>query len=151
MKRFKIIVITALLSVLWVNLATAHQPNMSDERAAYITRDGLMHLLNSQRYILIRMLTGQSPVDQGEFVRSAKAVSALLSMIPVAFEKNLMVDESRAEADIWTNWDDFVSVAETQSKLAAEIAALAEINGAESVLQRVREFDCGSCHGPYRK
>ena len=143
MKRFKIIVMTALLCVLWVNFATAHQPNMSDERAAYITRDGLMHLLNSQRYILIRMLTGQSPVDQAEF--------ALLSMIPVAFEKNLMVDESRAKAEIWTNWDDFVAVADTQSKLAAEIAALAEINGAESVLQRVREFDCGSCHGPYRK
>lgn len=151
MKSLKVIVITALLSMLWVNITFAHPPSISDARTAYITRDGLMHLLNSQRYILIRMLTGQSPVDQAEFVRSAQAVSALLSMIPAAFEKNLMVDESRAKAEIWMNWDDFVSVADTQSKLAAEIAVLAEVNGAESVLQRVREFNCGSCHGPYRK
>ena len=151
MKSLNVIVITAFLSAFGVGITYAHQPDMSDARAAYVSRDGLMHLLNSQRYILRQMLVGRIPVDQAEFVRAANALASMLAMIPGVFEKNLMVDESRAEAEIWQNWDDFVSVADTQRKVAAEIAAMAEIRGADAVLEKVREIDCGSCHGPYRK
>ena len=114
-------------------------------------RDGLMHLLHGQRYILQSMLVGQRKVDQEEFVRAANSMAALFSMIPSTFEKKLMVDQSRARPEIWQNWDDFVARAEVMQRQAAELAALAEIHGAQAVLEKVRQFDCGACHDVYRE
>ena len=147
MKSLKIIIPIVLM--LWTS-AFAHQPDMSDERAAYVARDGLMHLMHQQRYILTEMLVGKKPIDQDIFVRSAKSIAALASMIPRAFEKNLMVFESRSNPEIWKNWDDFISVAENLRKVADEIASSAETHGAASIIEKVRQIDCGSCHGPYR-
>jgi cytochrome c556 len=150
MNSLKLIVVAVLFSALGGGLTYAHQPDMSDEMEAYIKRDGLMHLISSQRYILQEMLVGKTEVDQAEFVRAAKSLAAMFSMIPSTFQTNLMVDVSRAKPEIWQNWDDFVSKAEELRKIAEEIAAMAEIHGAEAALERVRQLSCGSCHDPYR-
>ena len=92
MKCLKVIVAAAvLMSMLVAEITFAHQPDMSDEMTAYVKRDGLMHLISSQRYILQGMLVGSREVDQEEFVRAAKSLAAMFSMIPSTFEENLMV------------------------------------------------------------
>ena len=150
MSSHKVIFVAAFILALGGGLTYAHPPDMSDARDAYIKRDGLMHLINAQRYILQEMLVGKTEVEQEEFVRAGKSLAAMFSMIPSTFEKNLMVDESRAKPDIWENWDDFVSKAEELQKITEEMVAIAEIRGADAALQRVRQLSCGSCHGPYR-
>lgn len=152
MENLKIIVAAAALtSALWAGISFAHQPDLSDEMAAYVKRDGLMHLISAQRYILQEMLVGKKEVDQDEFVRAAKSLAALFSMIPGTFQENLMVDDSRAKPEIWQNWDHFVAEAEELRMVAEEIAAMAEIRGAEASLEKVRLLSCGGCHRPYRE
>lgn len=151
MHYLKVAIEVVFTSTLAVGVSLAHQPDLSDEMLAYVKRDGLMHLLHGQRYILQEMLVGQRALDQQEFVRAASSMAALFSMIPSTFEKNLMVDQSRARPEIWQNWNDFVSKAELMQKMAAELAAMAEIHGAQAVLEKVRQFDCGICHDVYRK
>ena len=150
MKKLRVTVIAALIFALGAGSSLAHQPALSDAMEAYIKRDGLMHLINSQRYILQQMLVGRTELDQEEFVRASKSLAAMFSMIPSTFEKNLMVSASRAKPEIWKNWDDFVSQARELQMIAEEMVAVAELSGAEAALQRVRQLSCGGCHGPYR-
>jgi cytochrome c556 len=148
MKYTHIAVFAAVLLV--TPAGFAHPPNISEEMNAYIKRDGLMHLIRAQQLILQAMLVGQREVDQVEFVRAARSLEALFSMIPSTFEQNLTVYDSRAKPEIWRNWDDFVAKAGEFRKLAGDIAAQAEQQGAQAALEKVRQFDCGSCHNLYR-
>jgi cytochrome c556 len=150
MKSIKIVLISAIWFGVGVGIAFAHGPDPSDEEAAYIARDGLMHLIAAQRGIIRNMAEGRTPVNDREFIKAAKALESLFSITPRAFEKNLMVDDSLAKPEIWQNWDDFVAKAEELRKVAAEIAATAEIRGAEAAKEMVGNLDCGSCHDPYR-
>jgi len=152
MKRIKFnILAMVFITVLFSGISFAHPPAISDEMGAYIKRDGLMHLIRAQRYILQEMLVGKRELDQKELIRAAKALSAMFAMIPSTFEDRAMVDMSRAKPEIWENWDDFVAQAEEMRKIADEIAAMGEIYGAKAAIEKVRQFTCGGCHGPYRK
>jgi cytochrome c556 len=150
MKNLRVIVVAVLVTVLGVNIATARHHGEGGERDFH-TRDGLMHLIGAQRGILRDIAKEGSAEDVGEFIRAANALSALLAMIPSTFEKNSMPDISRAKPEIWSNWDDFVTVANTQSIVAAGIATTAMTEGLEAAKVRVDDLDCGSCHTPYRK
>jgi len=101
---------------------------------AYVKRDGLMHLINAQRYILFDMLVGKTAVNQDEFVRATRSLAAMFSMIPGTFRDNLMVDESRAKPEIWDNWEDFIGRAEELRLIVEEISLMPEIEGAEAAL-----------------
>ena len=149
MKSLKIIVIIALLSALGANLALARHHGQGEMRS-WVFRDGLMHLISGQRAILRGMAAGEIPDNRREFVRAANALSTMFAMIPSVFEKNDMVDVSRAKAEIWQNWDDFVATANAQSIVAAGIAVTAATSGLDAGKAKVEEIDCGSCHDPFR-
>ncbi len=152
MKPNKIIIVPFIvISIFWAGASIAHPPSLSEAMGAYIKRDGLMHLIRAQRYILQEMLVGKRQLDQDEFVRAAKALESMFAMIPSTFEKSDMVDYSRAKPEIWENWDDFVAKADELRKLSAEIAATGEIYGAKIAVEKVRLYNCGNCHDPYRK
>lgn len=152
MKKFAIVALTAALSyAIATSPGSAHPGDLPEAMLAYVKRDGLMHLIRGQQYILHEMLVGKREVDQQEFVRATKSLAALFSMIPSTFEANLTVEQSRAKPEIWQNWDDFVAKAMEFQKQAEEIAAMAEIRGANAALEKVRVFDCGNCHDVYRK
>lgn len=151
MKNIKVVVIAALFSAFGVSLTFAHEPDMSDEMSAYVARDGIMHLIGAQRNILRNMASGKIPDNRREFVRAANALAAMFAMLPTTFEKNAMVAESRAKPEIWTNWDDFVSTANTLSAVAANIATTAGTVGLDAGKAKIGEIDCGSCHTPFRE
>jgi cytochrome c556 len=151
MKSINTVAIAVLLYLSLTGTGLAHPPALSNEMLAYVKRDGLMHLINAQRYILFDMLVGKTEVNQDEFVRATRSLAAMFSMIPSTFKDNLMVDESRAKPEIWDNWEDFISRAEELRLIAEEISVMAEIQGAEAALEKVRLFNCGNCHDYYRK
>ena len=152
MNYLKVIVgIAALTLVLAATRGMAHPGDLPEDMLAYVKRDGLMHLIKGQQYILHEMLVSKREVNQEEFVRAAKSLAALFSMIPSTFEKNLTVEQSKAKPEIWQNWDAFVAKAMEFQKNAEEIAATAEIRGAQAALEKVRVFDCGGCHDTYRE
>jgi cytochrome c556 len=147
MNSIKIILVAVIISVLGVSVSYARHHG---ERA-WVSRDGLMHLISDQRGILEDIAeTGNSAEDAAEFIRAANALSVLFGMIPSVFEKDDMPDISRSKSEIWSNWDDFVAVANAQSVVAASIAITASTSGLDAAKGKVEEIDCGSCHGPYR-
>jgi cytochrome c556 len=151
MNNIKYIFLFTSLSITGLGTIFAHPPNLTTEMLAYIKRDGLMHLINAQRYILNEMLVGKRKVEQDEFIRATRSLAALFSMIPSTFIDEYMVEESRAKPAIWENWDDFVSRAEEMRLIAEEISIMAELEGAEAALEKVRLFNCGNCHNYYRE
>ncbi len=152
MKSYKILIVPlTVISIFWAGVSIAHPPSLSEAMGAYIKRDGLMHLIRAQRYLLQEMLVGKRKLDQAEFVRAARALEAMFAMIPSTFQESAMVDYSRAKPEIWEKWDDFVAKAEELRKLSADIASTGEIYGAEAALEKVRLYNCGNCHDPYRK
>ena len=149
MNSLKVIFIAVLVSVLGVNVAMARHHGEGGMRD-WVARDGLMHLIGAQRGILQNIAKEGGAEDAAEFIRAANALSALLAMIPSTFEKNTIPDISRAKPEIWSNWDNFVSVANTQSIVAASLATTAMTEGLEAAKAKVDDLDCGSCHTPYR-
>ena len=145
MRSLKIIIITALITALGATLTFAGHHDETSEMRVFVSRDGLMHLISDQRAIL-----RNSDVGAAEFIRAANGLSAMFAMIPSVFEKNAMVDGSRAKPEIWQNWDEFVSVANAQSIVAASIAITAETSGLDAAREKVSEINCGSCHTPFR-
>ena len=148
MNSIKTIMIAVLISVLGVSITYARHHG---ERA-WVSRDGLMHLISDQRGILeeIAEKNSNSAEDAAEFIRAANALSAMFAMIPSVFEKDDLPDISRAKGEIWSDWDNFVAVANVQSVVAADIAITASTSGLDAAKPKVEEIDCGSCHGPYR-
>jgi len=148
MNIIKITTIAVIISMLGLSVSYARHHN---ERA-WVSRDGLMHLISDQRGILeaIAEKNTNSAEDTAEFIRAANALSALFAMIPSVFAKNDMPDISRAKGEVWSDWDNFVAAANAQSVVAAGIAITASTSGLEAAKPKVEEFDCGSCHSPYR-
>lgn len=148
MNTIKIITLAILVSVIGMSVSYARHHN---ERA-WVSRDGLMHLISDQRGILeeIAEKNTNTAEDTAEFIRAANALSAMFAMIPSVFAKNDLPDISRAKAEIWSDWDQFVAAANAQSVVAASIAITAATSGLEAAKPKVEEFDCGSCHNPFR-
>jgi len=149
MKSLRVIMIAVLVSVLGVNVAIARHHGEGEMRD-WVTRDGLMHLISAQRGILQNIAKEGSTEDAAEFIRAANALSALFGIIPSAFEKNSTPDITRAKPEIWSDWDNFVAVANAQSIVAASIATTAMTQGLDAAKAKVGDLDCGSCHTPYR-
>ena len=148
MINIKTILVAVLISVLGVSITYARH---HDERA-WVSRDGLMHLISDQRGILeaIAEKNSNSAEDVAEFIRAANALSSMFAMIPSVFANDDLPDISRAKAEIWSDWDDFVAKANAQSVVAASIAITASTSGLDAAKPKVEEIDCGSCHDPYR-
>lgn len=151
MKSLRVLVVTALIASLGAGFAYARHHDKPAERRAWVTRDGMMHLISDQRAILEDMAEGKRAADVAEFIRAANGLAALFQMIPSAFEQKVMYEESRAKPEIWQNWDDFVAKAILNSMAAAEIAATAELLGIDAAKSKVEAIDCAACHDPYRK
>ncbi len=147
MNSFKIMVVAIIISILGVSISYARHHN---ERA-WVSRDGLMHLISDQRAILRDIAEkGNSAEDAAEFIRAANALSAMFAMIPSVFANDDLPDISRAKPEIWSDWDNFVATANAQSVVAASLAITAATSGLDAAKSRVEEIDCGSCHDPYR-
>ena len=148
---FRIIAVATLISALGAGLAYARHHNKPAERGAWVVRDGIMHLISDQRAILEDMAEGKREADVAEFIRAANGLAVLLQMVPSAFEKKVLYEESRAKPEIWQNWDDFVATAISNSMAAAEIARTAELQGIDAAIPKLEAIDCGGCHDPYRQ
>ncbi len=85
----------------------------------------------------------------------ANALAAMAPTIPYAFPKGSGsgAGKTRAQANIWTEWDKFKGVTMT---LQAEAVALAKVAATNDKAKMAAQFGkmakmgCGGCHGSFR-
>jgi cytochrome c556 len=165
MKRMKILGMSALFALVAGGMASAHiidgkwvddGPDVESGFAfgaglkAYVYRDSLMHTMRTQHNLMRDIADGRVPMDQELFINASKAFSALITMIPHAFEPKVMLPGSRAKPGIWEHWEIFVSLAEHFRKQAEEITQVASTKGVAAAKPLVDAIDCGYCHRPFR-
>jgi cytochrome c556 len=85
----------------------------------------------------------------------ARALAALAPTLPYVFPKGSGPDagKTRAQANIWTDWDKFKGIAMT---LQTEAVALMKVAGTNDKAKMAAQFGkmakmgCGACHGSFR-
>jgi len=148
------VAIIAVMSMMVLGAGSAHElpDDASPELRAFTYRDSLLHTVSAQMSVMAEMARGIREADDAAFVRAAKNLSFLSTMITDAFSVQMMVDDSLAKPEIWDNWDDFVSKADDLTAKAEEIAAVAEAEGFAGARGMVRGVGdaCGACHKQYK-
>ncbi|MDH3443256.1 MAG: cytochrome c, partial [Deltaproteobacteria bacterium] len=68
------------------------------------------------------------------------------------FPHNSTSSGSRARADIWTKWDEFMGKAYDGKQKALAVADAADAKDGAKVSAAYKDFGkaCGSCHKPFR-
>ena len=95
---------------------------------------------------------GEESGDHGAVEKAAEAVAAYAAKIPDLFPEGSGAGETRAKAEIWTDWKGFVAAAEANQQAALKLAAAAK-TGVASDIAAAREDlgkSCGACHDKYR-
>lgn len=83
----------------------------------------------------------------------ASNISEYAKLIPGAFEKNIAMGKTDAQAVVWENWDDFTAKAKALEDAAAKLAASAESGEMRAMMPDVKALGeaCRGCHDTYRK
>ncbi|MBO6717345.1 MAG: cytochrome c [Rhizobiaceae bacterium] len=100
-----------------------------------------------------QMIRGNSVFDADRAAEAAAAIADHAGQLPELFPEQTLAGPSEAAADIWDNWDEFVSLSE-QLELKADALAEASVDAAEAsdIVQQFRALGrtCQSCHEDFR-
>ncbi len=92
--------------------------------------------------------------DYGTIASKARKIAETLEMKNFAtyFPHNSNSSDSRARAEIWTKWDEFMSQAYDGRQKALALAEAADAKDAAKVSAAYKDYGkvCGSCHKPFR-
>jgi cytochrome c556 len=90
--------------------------------------------------------------DHGAVEKAAMAVAAYAAKIPDLFPEGSGEGDTRAKAEIWSDWKGFVAASKHNEAAALKLAAAAK-SGVESDMEDARQAlgkSCGACHDEYR-
>lgn len=85
----------------------------------------------------------------------AGAIAALAPVLPNLFPKGSGPEagETRARAEIWQNWDDFVATTAALREAANELALVTELGDMAEIAAQfgvMAKTGCAACHRPFR-
>jgi len=127
------------------------------EYAAMEYRQGLMHVIAFKAGQVRGMASGDIPVDEALFVKSARDLAAAAAMLDEAFvagSDSVSMPGSNALPDIWSDWDAFQERKTNLQTVTAAVAAQAQAGGFQAAQATAAEDigpACGGCHRPYRQ
>jgi cytochrome c556 len=121
--------------------AEATEPNAK-------ARQELMDGIAGSAKVLGQMAKGEVAFDAAAAEAAKAALVAAAADIPAKFETQSEDPKSKAKAEIWTNWDDFVAKAGAL-KAAAEALDASTVEGIQSGMGAVGG-SCGGCHKAYQ-
>lgn len=111
-------------------------------------RQELMGTLGMNAKILGDMAGGKTAFDAAAAEAAKAAIVAAAAEIPARFEANTTDPKSKAKAEIWMNWDDFLAKANALSAAAGALDA-ATVEGVQAGMGAVGGV-CAACHKAYR-
>lgn len=122
------------------------------EAQAYLYRNGVMEIAAYKARIIAGMHREQIPLDEEQFVQATQDLAAVSGMLLDGFMPEGLVPPSRAEPELWENWQDFEQKARAFQEAAEMLAQTAEAQGFEAARGLVQSTvgTCSDCHSPYR-
>lgn len=84
---------------------------------------------------------------------NAQAIALHAARIPDLFPQGSTSEHSRAKAEIWQRWDEFVKISHTLRDEADQLGAATENGNAQAVSAQAKKVfgACKSCHDSFRK
>lgn len=84
---------------------------------------------------------------------NAQAIALHAARIPDLFPQGSTSEHSRAKAEIWQQWDEFVKISYTLRDEADQLGAATENGNAQAVGAQAKKVfgACKSCHDNFRK
>ena len=153
MKRFLLCV---LAGAGLLTAAACETKQMAMDPAAIVAKRQALMKDNGAAWAAINDYLEKGQGSSADVIARAEAVADAAGGIPDLFPEGTSVDDmpgvSYAKADIWANWSQFQSAANT---LAAEASKLAEVAKTGDKAAIKAQFDafggaCGGCHKPFR-
>jgi cytochrome c556 len=153
MKKLLVTLVPLLLVACGQGGGPAQTADDTPEGQAFQFRQSVMRTIAYKVAAARAMAQGEAPVDEALFVKHARDVATLASMIPEGFIPNSAVEGSAALPDVWTNMADFQQKAADLQNAAQSLADAAAANGFEAAKGMVQAVGqtCGACHRPYRR
>ena len=156
MKKHTINGLIGLALCTGVSLAVAAPVALADGMmpsadSAYETREGVMKAIGGHMKALGAVAKGEAAMDASTPVH-AQAVMELSHTVKFLFPEDSITEKSRANPEIWLDWDGFMKASmdfETASAALVEAAAGGDPAALGAALGGVGKT-CGGCHKPFR-
>ena len=99
--------------------------------------------------ILGQMAKGATDFDPDLANEAARRISDAMALVPALFEVKANDPTSEAQPAIWTDWDRFVDLAETSSRVAGTV----EITTQDDLRTALKKIGgtCSACHNEFRE
>lgn len=144
--NFGLPIITAALVVMLVTQVTGH----SGATGVVKARMDSMAQIKEGMKALGTMATGKMAFDPAQAIAAAGLIEEHANRITALFQEKDVSAPSEARNAIWTNWDDFVTQAETLAKAANKAKSKSvTLSGLRASVPELGAT-CKSCHKDYR-
>ena len=120
-------------------IATMTNDQLVDARQAAMKQNGMA-------------LKGAGDLSGEQAVAAATTLLQNFTNLPDLFKEGSITDKSKAQPNIWENWDDFRARFDHDAESAARMLTAAtsgDTAGYQAAIKEIGE-SCGSCHMTYR-
>lgn len=114
-------------------------------------RKGVMRAVGGHMASVAAIVLDGAPYEESLPMHGA-ALAGLLGDIPGLFPEGTEHEESGADPSVWSNWDTFVSRAQTSAERAEAFRAAVEGGNRQAMAQAFAALggSCGACHEDFR-
>ena len=97
-------------------------------------------------------LKGAGALTGDEAVAAATILLQNFTNLPELFKEGSITDKSKAQPNIWENWDDFRARFDHDAEAATRMIAAAQSGDSAGYQAAIKEIgeSCGACHMTYR-
>ncbi len=143
MKSIRTALIVATV-VLGAGAVVAQEATLAEVKA----RKALMQQVRANTAVLGDMASGKAAFDAAAAATAKAGLAAAAAQAPALFEPEVTEAASKAKAEIWMNWDDFVAKSEALVT-AAEALDVGTLDSLRAGMGAVGG-SCQACHTDYR-
>lgn len=106
----------------------------------------------ADRRAAMKQIAGAAKAISGgqDVAANAQKIVDLSTQIPALFQENEVSSDSKARAEIWTNFADFTAKSQALQTAALAVVDAANNGGDVAGTARAMGGACGSCHQSYK-
>ena len=141
-----------------LGLLAAATPVSAVDMSAIDKRKDVMKNVVLKNFKVVKSFVKEGKGSASDVQKAAEALAAVAPKIPPLFPKGtgrpgVDAKKTRANPEIWMDWDKFVATAKTLGTEAAKLSKVAASGNKEAIAQQFTatgKKGCGGCHKTFR-